>query len=66
MIVFYYNICYPDYTNPCFSDAKRRGKEPKLKTIEYGPSFFRKMSRYVILLRKAKRENFPKICQKVS
>lgn len=42
MIVFYYNICYPDYTNPCFSDAKRRGKEPKLKTIEYGPSFFRK------------------------
>lgn len=31
MIVFYYNICYPDYTNPCFSDAKRRGKEPKLK-----------------------------------
>ena len=30
MIVFYYNICYPDYTNPCFSDAKRRGKDRKL------------------------------------
>ena len=23
MIVFYMNLCYPDYTNPCFSDAKR-------------------------------------------
>lgn len=22
MIVFYMNICFPDYTNPCFSDAK--------------------------------------------
>ena len=22
MIVFYMNICYPDFTNPCFSDAK--------------------------------------------
>ena len=30
MIVFYYNISYPDYTNPCFSDAKRRGKDRKL------------------------------------
>ena len=22
MIEFYTNICFPDYTNPCFSDAK--------------------------------------------
>lgn len=22
MIEFYSNICFPDYTNPCFSDAK--------------------------------------------
>ena len=22
MIAFYANICFPDYTNPCFSDAK--------------------------------------------
>ena len=22
MIMFYMNICFPDYTNPCFSDAK--------------------------------------------
>ncbi|MCD8031719.1 MAG: heparinase II/III family protein [Bacteroides sp.] len=22
MILFYMNICFPDYTNPCFSDAK--------------------------------------------
>ena len=23
MIVFYMNVCYPDYSNPCFSDAKK-------------------------------------------
>lgn len=23
MIVFYMNLCFPDYSNPCFSDAKR-------------------------------------------
>ena len=22
MITFYSNICFPDYSNPCFSDAK--------------------------------------------
>ncbi|WP_448778087.1 heparin-sulfate lyase HepC [Bacteroides congonensis] len=40
MIVFYYNICYPDYTNPCFSDAKRRGKEPKLKNYRIWTKLF--------------------------
>lgn len=27
MIMFYMNVCYPDYTNPCFSDAKRGNPE---------------------------------------
>lgn len=27
MIEFYGEICYPDYTNPCFSDARITGKE---------------------------------------
>ena len=40
MIVFYYNICYPDYTNPCFSDAKRRGKEGKLKNYRIWARLF--------------------------
>lgn len=40
MITFYYNICYPDYTNPCFSDAKRRGKENKIKNYKkWSPLF---------------------------
>ncbi len=30
MIMFYANICYPDYTNPCFSDAKITGKKVML------------------------------------
>ncbi len=48
MIVFYMNICFPDFTNPCFSDAKlgemkeeqRNYKDwtklfPKNKQIQY-------------------------------
>ena len=31
MIMFYANICYPDYTNPCFSDAKLTKKNNMLK-----------------------------------
>jgi len=32
MIVFYYNICFPDYANPCFSDAKTTKKEEVIKS----------------------------------
>ena len=42
MIVFYYNICYPDYTNPCFSDAKRRGKSSKIGSYRAWTKFFPK------------------------
>ena len=31
MIVFYANICFPDYTNPCFSDAKLGDKKAEIK-----------------------------------
>lgn len=31
MIVFYFNICFPDYTNPCFSDAKLGEKPAEIK-----------------------------------
>lgn len=31
MIMFYANICFPDYTNPCFSDAKITTKKETLK-----------------------------------
>lgn len=34
MIVFYINVCYPDYSNPCFSDAKRGGKSSDLKRYQ--------------------------------
>lgn len=40
MIVFYYNICYPDYTNPCYGDAKRRGKGAKLKSYRQWAKLF--------------------------
>lgn len=33
MIMFYMNVCYPDYTNPCFSDAKKGN--PKNEQANY-------------------------------
>ena len=33
MIMFYMNVCYPDYTNPCFSDAKRG--DPQTEQANY-------------------------------
>lgn len=34
MIVFYMNICFPDYTNPCFSDAKLGDKKSEMKNYK--------------------------------
>lgn len=34
MIVFYLNICFPDYTNPCFSDAKLGDKKSELQNYK--------------------------------
>lgn len=31
MIMFFMNICFPDYTNPCFSDSKLSDKREMLK-----------------------------------
>ena len=31
MIMFYANICFPDYTNPCFSDAKITDKKEMIR-----------------------------------
>lgn len=30
MITFYFNICFPDYSNPCFSDAKKGDMKEEL------------------------------------
>ena len=34
MIMFYLNICFPDYTNPCFSDAKLAKKKEMIKNYK--------------------------------
>lgn len=34
MIVFYINLCYPDYTNPCFSDAKRGNPKAEIQNYK--------------------------------
>lgn len=34
MIMFYMNVCYPDYTNPCFSDSKKGNPETEQSNYE--------------------------------
>lgn len=34
MIVFYMNVCYPDYSNPCFSDAKKGDPKEELQNYK--------------------------------
>lgn len=34
MIAFYANICFPDYTNPCFSDAKLGDKQGEISNYK--------------------------------
>ncbi|WP_373802903.1 heparinase II/III family protein, partial [Bacteroides heparinolyticus] len=34
MIEFYSNICFPDYSNPCFSDAKRGERSEEIRNYK--------------------------------
>lgn len=34
MIMFYLNICFPDYSNPCFSDAKLTNRKEMVKNYK--------------------------------
>ncbi len=40
MIMFYLNICFPDYTNPCFSDAKITGRKEVLSHLNKWSAVF--------------------------
>ncbi|MDR0940144.1 MAG: heparinase II/III family protein [Mediterranea sp.] len=40
MIMFYANICFPDYTNPCFSDAKLTAKQEMVKNYRTWSKIF--------------------------
>lgn len=42
MIVFYANVSFPDYTNPCFSDAKLTNKKEMLKNYRNWSKMFPK------------------------
>lgn len=42
MIVFYANVSFPDYTNPCFSDAKLTSKSEMLKDYRNWSKMFPK------------------------
>lgn len=40
MITFYSNICFPDYSNPCFSDAKRGDRQAEMRNYRYWAKLF--------------------------
>lgn len=40
MIMFYANICFPDYTNPCFSDAKLGDKPAERRNFQNWTALF--------------------------
>lgn len=40
MIMFYANISYPDYTNPCFSDARLVSKDNMIKSFKQWSRIF--------------------------
>ena len=42
MIMFYMNICFPDYTNPCFSDAKLTSKSATISDYKRWSKVFPK------------------------
>jgi heparan-sulfate lyase len=42
MIVFYMNLCFPDHTAPCFSDAKLNGKSEMMKNYRKWGELFKK------------------------
>ena len=40
MVMFYANICFPDYTNPCFSDAKEGKSESEIRNYQEWSKLF--------------------------
>lgn len=52
MIEFYANICFPDYSNPCFSDAKLGDRPAEILIIRIGSSYFLIVSGFVIMPQK--------------
>lgn len=66
MIMFYANISFPDYTNPCFSDAKITEKKEMLKNYRAWSKLFPKTKLSSIWQQTAKKARYPIICRKVS
>lgn len=66
MIMFYANICFPDYSNPCFSDAVLTGKQPTINYYKSGLFYSRTIKLSVTLPQKAKKGNARIICPKDS
>jgi len=60
MIIFYYNICFPDYSNPCFSDAKTTKKNEMLKSYRNWSKVFPANEQIKYFATEAKKGELPK------
>ena len=59
MIMFYLNICFPDYTNPCFSDAKLTTKREMVKNYKEWSKLFPKNKAILYFASKGKKGELP-------
>ena len=59
MIMFYLNICFPDYTNPCFSDAKLTTKREMVKNYKEWSKLFPKNKAILYFASEGKKGELP-------
>ena len=59
MIMFYLNICFPDYTNPCFSDAKLTTKKEMVKNYKEWSKLFPKNKAILYFASEGKKGELP-------
>lgn len=64
MIEFYANICFPDYTNPCFSDAKRGTRKAELKNYLKWSTLFPENKQILYFASQGKKGSLPQYLSK--
>lgn len=59
MIVFYMNVCFPDYTNPCFSDAKKGNKKSEIRNYRAWHKLFPQNEQILYFATEGKKGKLP-------
>ena len=64
MIMFYMNICFPDYTNPCFSDAKLTSKKTTISDYKRWSKVFPENQAILYMATEGKKGALPEYLSK--